>query len=76
MYQKYLLQTSLGEQVCIIRTSDNAHISSDETHPDWVTYQAWVADGNTAEEWNPDAITEPVVQPTAEPETTTESVES
>jgi hypothetical protein len=28
-----------------------------------VEYQAWIADGNTAEEWKPDAITEPTVEP-------------
>lgn len=60
MYKKYILETQYGEQVCIIRTSDNAHISSDETHPDWVTYQAWVAEGNTPEEWQPDTTTESV----------------
>ena len=52
MYKKYLVSTSHGEQVCIIRTSDNAHISDDETHPDNLAYLAWVAEGNIAEEWN------------------------
>jgi hypothetical protein len=60
MYKKYILETQYGEQVCIFRTSDNAHISSDETHPDWVTYQAWVSEGNEPEEWQPDTTTESV----------------
>jgi hypothetical protein len=55
MYKKYLLQTQYGEQVCVIRTFDNAHISSDETHPDYQHYLAWVALGNTAEEWSPES---------------------
>jgi hypothetical protein len=55
MYKKYSINTSHGEQVCIIRTSDNAHISSDETHTDYQQYLAWVAEGNTATEWQPEA---------------------
>lgn len=58
MYKKLIIETSYGEQVCIIRTSDNVHISSDEAHPDWVQYEAWVADGNTPEEWQPESETE------------------
>ena len=50
----YKIRTDIsqyGEQICIIRTSDNAHISSDESHRDYQAYLAWVAEGNTAEEW-------------------------
>jgi len=58
MYKKYLFETQYGEQLCVIRTSDNTHISSDESHPDWVAYQEWLADGNTPEEWNPEQMSE------------------
>jgi hypothetical protein len=54
MYKKYLVSTSHGEQVCIIRTSDNAHISDDVSHSDYQQYIAWVAEGNTADEWSPE----------------------
>ena len=52
MYKKYSITTMYGEQVCIIRTSDNAHISDDASHSDYQQYMAWVAEGNTAEEYN------------------------
>lgn len=55
MYQTRTIETQHGTQVCVIRTSDNAHISSDETHPDYKAYLAWVAEGNTAEEWSPES---------------------
>jgi hypothetical protein len=54
MYKKYVIETQYGEQLCIIRMSDNAHISSDETHPDYQAYLTWLAEGNTPEEWNPE----------------------
>ena len=52
MYKILTLETQYGTQICIIRTLDNAHISSDETHYDYIAYLAWVAEGNEAEEWS------------------------
>jgi len=72
MYKQMLLETQYGEQVCIIRTSDGAHISTDETHHDWIQYQAWLAEGNTPEEWQPE--TEPASEPVIE-ETPADSTE-
>jgi hypothetical protein len=55
MYQKLTITHPLyGDQLCIIRLIDGAHISSDTSHPDWVAYQEWLAEGNTPEEWNPE----------------------
>ena len=53
MYKTMAIETQYGTQVCIIRTSDNAHISSDETHRDYQEYLAWVEQGNTPEPWSP-----------------------
>jgi hypothetical protein len=53
MYKTMTIETQYGTQVCIIRTSDNAHISSDETHRDYQEYLAWVEQGNTPEVWSP-----------------------
>lgn len=39
--------------VQVVRLSDNAFIQPHEEHPDYQAYLAWVAEGNTAEEWNP-----------------------
>jgi hypothetical protein len=46
------LTTLLGE--LIIVRSDNAYIPADEGNSDYRQYLAWVAEGNTAEEWNPE----------------------
>ena len=55
MYKILTLETQYGTQICIIRTLDNAHISSDETHYDYIAYLAWVAEGNTPKEWSPES---------------------
>ena len=36
----------------IVRLSDNAFIEHHEWHPAYQEYLAWVAEGNTAEEWS------------------------
>ena len=51
MYQ--LVKTLSGE--IIFRVSDNAWIPQDPANSDYQQYLAWVAEGNTAEEWSPDA---------------------
>ncbi len=47
MYQ--ILKTR--EMETIVRISDNASIPFDEGNSDYQAYLAWVAEGNTAEEW-------------------------
>lgn len=51
MYQ--IAQTLSGEM--IVRVADNAWIPQDPANSDYQQYLAWVAEGNTAEEWSPDA---------------------
>jgi hypothetical protein len=36
-----------------IKRSDGVWIPFDEANTDYQTYLAWVAEGNIAEEWNP-----------------------
>lgn len=45
----------LGEWQVIIRLSDQASIPMTTENSDYLAYLAWVAEGNTAEEWSPDA---------------------
>jgi hypothetical protein len=41
----------------IVRLSDTAFISLSEDNRDYRDYLAWVAEGNTAEEWQPEQET-------------------
>jgi hypothetical protein len=54
MYQS--AKTLSGEM--IVRVSDNAWIPQDTANSDYQQYLAWVAEGNTAEEWSPFTINE------------------
>ena len=38
----------------IVRIEDSAFISLSDDNRDYRAYLAWVAEGNTAEEWNPE----------------------
>ena len=39
----------------IVLRSDNAWIPTDPANTDYQAYLAWVAEGNTATEWSPEA---------------------
>jgi hypothetical protein len=52
----------------IIRLSDIAFISMSDENRDYRKYLAWVADGNTAEEWQPNAVEPETTQPDMEEE--------
>ena len=54
MFVKRTITTVLGEDSVIIRV-DGAQIPSEPLNADYQDYLAWVAAGNTAEEWQPDA---------------------
>ena len=55
MYQKHLGINGQVSTTSIIRVSDDALIPFDEANIDYQAYLAWVAEGNTAEEWSSDA---------------------
>ena len=47
-----IFTTQYGET--IVRLDDMAFIPADPANTDYQAYLAWVAEGNTAEEWQPD----------------------
>jgi len=55
MYQKCLDINGQINDKSIVRIADNAFIPFDSANSDYQQYLAWVAEGNTAEEWSPDA---------------------
>ena len=49
----YQIAQTLIEQM-IVRVADNAWIPMNEQNSDYQQYLVWVAEGNTATEWNPE----------------------
>ena len=49
----YQIAQTLSEEM-IVRVVDNAWIPKNPANSDYQAYLAWVAEGNTAEEWNPE----------------------
>jgi hypothetical protein len=50
----YQLAKTLGSEM-IVRVADSAWIPVNEANSDYQAYLAWVAEGNTATEWLPEA---------------------
>jgi len=53
MYKKHLGINGEVSEISIVRIDDGALIPFDPANTDYQQYLAWVAEGNTAEEWNP-----------------------
>jgi len=50
-----LISNPYSETKSIFRVSDFTMIPADPANSDYQQYLAWVAEGNTAEEWSPNA---------------------
>lgn len=49
----YLLTDLLDEIIMIYRSTDHAFIPQDPENLDYADYLAWIAEGNTPQEWPP-----------------------
>lgn len=54
MKYKFVSGRLTNHQDLIYRVEDSAWIPMNEANTDYQKYLAWVAEGNTAEEWQPD----------------------
>jgi hypothetical protein len=52
---KYAIKQSQFGPTIIVHLENNWFIPADPANSDYQQYLAWVAEGNTAEEWSPDA---------------------
>jgi len=66
---KYFIMTTSNHNgttsAVLAKTNDGTilGIPPDPMNVDYLEYVKWLFDGNTPEEWQPDAITEPTVEP-------------
>lgn len=52
MYQKCVDSITGKEARCVKRLADNAFIPFEPANTDYQGYLAWVAEGNTAKDWD------------------------
>jgi hypothetical protein len=52
----YTTTTPERETITVLRREDGAQIPMDEANADYRAYLAWVAEGNTAEPWDPTPV--------------------
>jgi len=51
---KYAIKQAPFTQTLIVDLENKTFIPQDEANTDYQAYLAWVAEGNTAEEWQPE----------------------